>query len=134
MGMMQKIAISIVAVLSCLSLLFVVGSLPVLAAGGNAFNGINCRGAAAKSPVCGANGSDPLAGKNGVIVRATRLVAIVAGFASVVIIIIGGINFTLSGGDSSKTTSARNTIINAAVGLVIIVLAQAIITFVVSRV
>lgn len=99
-----------------------------------AYSGVQCSGAAAKSPVCHASTSDPLTGNNGVIVKAANIFALVAGIAAVIIIIIAGINFIMSSGDAAKTGRARETIIYAAVGIVVIVLARTIITFIVSRV
>jgi Type IV secretion system pilin len=117
----------------CFGLVVVSAASPVAAAT-NPFKGVECSGAAANSPVCHASNADPLTGSNGVIVKATHLVAIAAGFAAVVIIVISGINFITSGGDTSKVAGARNTLINACIGLAIIVLADAIITFIVSKV
>lgn len=101
--------------------------------GSPSYSGIQCSGAASASPVCSAGTSDPLTGGNGLIVKVTRLVALVAGFTAVAIIIVAGILFITSGGDSSKTTRAREAIIYASVGLVVIVIAQAIVTFIVSK-
>lgn len=98
------------------------------------FNGVQCKGAAGKSPVCSAGSDNPLAGKNGIIVKVTHLLALAAGFAAVVIIIIAGINFIASNGDSAGTNKARMAIIYASVGLVVIAISQAIITFIVSRI
>ena len=105
-----------------------------LAAGNPSYSGVQCSGAASKSPVCNASSSDPLTGSNGIIVKATNILAIVAGIAAVIIIIIAGIHFITSNGDPSATGSARSTIIMAIVGLIIIVLAKSIITFIVSRI
>jgi type IV secretion system pilin len=129
---MNRIKILLLSALTVLGLVTAFGS-PALAAT-NPYKGIRCNGAAAGSPVCSASSKDPLTGKNGVIVKATHLVALIAGVAAVIVIIIAGITFITSGGDSSKTSRARETIIYAAAGLVVIVLAQAIITFVVSKV
>lgn len=58
----------------------------------------------------------------------------VVGFIAVVMIIIGGISFITSQGDSSKVTKARNTILYGVVGLVVALLAFAIVNFVLSSV
>jgi hypothetical protein len=117
------------------TLLFSLGMMGGLALAANpAYSGVQCSGAAAKSPVCHASATDPLTGSNGVIVKAANIIALIAGIAAVIIIIIAGINFILSSGDSAKTGRAREAIIYAAVGLAVIVLSRAIITFIVSRV
>ncbi len=58
----------------------------------------------------------------------------VVGFIAVVMIIMGGISFATSQGDSAKTTKARNTILYGVVGLVVALLAFAIVNFVLSNV
>ncbi len=49
-------------------------------------------------------------------------------------IIFGGVRYITSNGDSSNITTARNTIVFAIVGLVIVALAQIIVHFVLQRV
>lgn len=58
----------------------------------------------------------------------------VIGFVAVVMIIMGGISFAISQGDSSKVTKARNTILYGVVGLVIALLAFAIVNFVLTNI
>jgi hypothetical protein len=76
---------------------------------------------------------ETISGTNGVLYRVTRLVAIIAGVAAVIVMIAGGLMFVTSNGDASKAGTARNTILYAAIGLVVIALAQAIVTLVVNR-
>ncbi len=59
---------------------------------------------------------------------------IAVGVASVIMIIIGGIRFVTSGGDSTKVNSARNTIIYAIVGIFVALLAQSIIVFIFNKI
>ena len=49
---------------------------------------------------------------------------------SVVMLIVGGIKYATSAGDSNKVTSAKNTIMYAIIGLAVAVLAFAIVGFV----
>jgi hypothetical protein len=56
--------------------------------------------------------------------------SIIVGAASVIMIIFGGFKFITSGGDAEKTKTARNTIIYAAIGLAVVVLAQFLVLFV----
>ena len=58
----------------------------------------------------------------------------VIGFVAVVMIIMGGISFATSQGDSSKVAKARNTILYGVVGLVVAMLAFAIVNFVLTNV
>ena len=63
-----------------------------------------------------------------------NILSLVGGVIAVIMIIIGGIRYVTSSGDSGSTASARNTIIYALVGLVIIALAQVIVQFTVGRI
>lgn len=56
------------------------------------------------------------------------------GALAVLIIVIAGLRFILANGDPQTISQARNTIIYAAVGLIIAVSAEAIITFVLGHV
>lgn len=58
----------------------------------------------------------------------------IIGFVAVAMIIMGGISFTTSQGDAAKTTKARNTILYGVIGLVVALLAFAIVNFVLSNV
>ena len=95
-----------------------------------------CSTAAAKSSAVCANGqttSNPLTGSNGLIVKITRIIAFVAGAAAVVIIMLSGLQYINSAGDATKATQARNGIIYALVGLIVIISAQYIISLVMRR-
>jgi hypothetical protein len=48
-------------------------------------------------------------------------------------IIIGGFRYITSGGDSGSVSSAKNTVLYAIVGLIIVALAQVIVRFVLSK-
>lgn len=84
------------------------------------------------------------ANKGGVVGQQTNLMGVlnvvinvvlgVVGFVAVAMIIMGGISYTTSQGDAAKTTKARNTILYGVVGLVIALLAFAIVNFVLSNV
>ncbi len=56
----------------------------------------------------------------------------VAGVVAVVIIVFGGIQYITSQGESGKVAKAKNTIMYAVIGLIIIILAAAITSFVIS--
>ena len=57
----------------------------------------------------------------------------VIGAIAVLIIIVQGIRFILSQGDSQKAADARKGVIYAVVGLAIAVLSEVIVTFVIGR-
>jgi hypothetical protein len=94
-----------------------------------------CEGNTATSPACDDNnGENPVSGSDGVIIKAVRLVAFLGGAAAVIMIIVAGLRMVLANGDSKSFASARNSILYAAIGLIVIVLAQTIIVFVINRI
>ena len=56
------------------------------------------------------------------------------GIVAVVIIIIGGVSYMTSSGDASKVKKAKDTILYGVIGLVICVLAFAIVNFVITNI
>ena len=73
-----------------------------------------------------------LFGDTGVFKQITNTILYVVGIVAVIMLIIGGIKYVVSGGDSKKVTDAKNTVLYAIIGLVIAFLAFAIVNFVVS--
>ena len=71
---------------------------------------------------------------NGIIKTVINVFSIVVGVVAVIMIIIGGFRYITSGGDSSNVSGAKNTIIYAIIGLVVVALAQFIVQFVVNKV
>lgn len=61
------------------------------------------------------------------------ILSLVVGVVAVVMIIIGGLRYVTSGGDSGNVTGAKNTILYAVVGLIVVALSQVIVRFVVDR-
>ena len=87
--------------------------------------------------VISGSGCDAPAGSptvDSAIQTAINLFSILVGVAAVIMIIIGGLKYITSGGDSNSTAGAKNTILYAIIGLVIVALSQVIVRFVLSRV
>lgn len=61
-------------------------------------------------------------------------VYLIAGIVAVVAIVIGGVRYTVSGGDSSGVKAAKDTILYAVIGLVVIMAAAGITDFVIKNV
>jgi len=57
----------------------------------------------------------------------------IVGIAAIIMVIFGGFRFVISGGDAQATTSARNTIFYALIGLALAVLAQVLVHFVFKK-
>jgi hypothetical protein len=74
-----------------------------------------------------------LFGATGVFNTITNVLLFAVGAISVIMIIIGGLRYVISGGDSSNVTAAKNTILYAVVGLIVALLAYAIINFVLTN-
>lgn len=80
----------------------------------------------------GADQQSDLFGSNGIFKTITNVLLFVIGAISVIMLIIGGIRYVVSGGDSGAVTSAKNTILYAVVGIVVAILAYALVNFVIS--
>ena len=63
-----------------------------------------------------------------------NMILYIVGILAVVMVIVGGIQYTLSAGDQAKVTKAKNMIVYGIVGLVIAILAYAIVNFVISKI
>ena len=75
-----------------------------------------------------------LIGDNGVFTRITNTLLMIIGVVAVVMLLLGGLRYITSGGDSKKVTDAKNTILYAIIGLVICVLSYAIVNFVLKTI
>lgn len=71
---------------------------------------------------------------NVVIKNVTNIMFFIIGALSVIMLIYGGIRYTTSGGNTNSVTAAKNTVIYSIVGLVISILAYAIVNFVVTNI
>lgn len=76
------------------------------------------------------SGSDLSAAVIGIINGVVGVLSLVC----VVVIIIGGINYMTSSGDAGKVKKAKDTILYGIIGLVVCVLAFAIVNFVVANI
>jgi hypothetical protein len=95
-----------------------------------------CRGAslgfdANKNTDCNEGG--PQGSIDKLIANIVNILSVIVGIVAVVMIIIGGFRYITSGGDSGSVSSAKNTVLYAIVGLIIVALAQVIVRFVLSK-
>lgn len=85
---------------------------------------------------CATNSQDELckASKNDRITpffqRVLSLLMYIIGAVSVIMIVVGGIKYTTSNGDSNSIASAKNTVLYSVIGLIVAILGQLIILFV----
>lgn len=68
------------------------------------------------------------------IKRGIKIFQLVVGIISVAMLIFGGLKYITSGGESAGITSAKNTILYAVIGLVVVGLSQVIVQFALNRV
>ena len=70
-----------------------------------------------------------LFGSTGIFSTITNVLLFILGAISVIMIIIGGLRYVISGGNSTNVTAAKNTILYAIVGVIIALQSYAIINF-----
>ena len=92
----------------------------------SAQNGIEC----AK----GENVPTTLFGDGSIFTTIVNVLLFVIGAISVIMLIIGGIRYTVSGGDAGSVTAAKNTIMYALIGLAVAFLAFAIVNWVLGAI
>jgi hypothetical protein len=94
-------------------------------------------GDASKATVCdsigAANCSSGGASIGNIVKVIINIVSFIIGIVAVLMVIVGGFKYVTSAGESSKIASAKNTIIYAIVGLVIVALSQFLVQFVLSK-
>lgn len=71
---------------------------------------------------------------SGLVKNVINFMLYLVGILSVAFLIWGGIRYTASAGDSNKVTSAKNTIMYAVIGLIVAILAYAIVNLVITQV
>lgn len=65
--------------------------------------------------------------------KVTDIFSVIIGAIAIIMIIYGGFRYITSGGDSGKVGNAKNTLIYAIVGLIIVALAQLLVRFVLTQ-
>jgi len=70
---------------------------------------------------------------NTLLTTIINIFSAIVGVIAVIMIIVGGLRYITSGGDSSKVGAAKQTLIYAIIGLVIVALAQLIVHFVLAQ-
>ncbi len=76
---------------------------------------------------------NPQSALNKFITRIVNLFSVIVGIVAVVMIVVGGFRYIISGGDSANVTDAKNTILYAIVGLIVVAISQFLVRFVLSQ-
>lgn len=91
----------------------------------NINSGANCAQATTGQPT-------NLFGEGSVFTKIVDVLLFIIGAIAVIMLIIGGIRYVVSGGDSGAVTGAKNTILYAVIGIVVAILAYAAVHFVIG--
>ncbi len=119
---MNKVKLAVLSILTMVGIASAVPSYALAATpAGEIKDGVTAVGGGADTVSLGAR-----------IQTVVNILLYILGAIAVVMIVIGGISYTTSNGDSSKIKTAKDTILYAVVGLVVAILAYAIVNFVIS--
>lgn len=89
--------------------------------------------AGAASTGCDAGTGGATTGIYNLAAKIVNIFSVIVGIIAVLMIIYGGFKYITSGGDSGNISGAKNTLIYAIVGLVVVALAQFIVHFVLGQ-
>lgn len=70
---------------------------------------------------------------NNLVKRSVQIFQVIVGIIALFMVISGGLNYITAGGDSAKLKTARERLIYAVIGLVIVGIAQTIVQFALNR-
>jgi hypothetical protein len=131
--MIKKLKIAIVSLIS-IALFAVPVMVPAMAHADTIQNGL-CGGASlSTTPAdCASSTTGSTSKIQGIITTTITIFSWVVGIASVIMIIIGGMRYIISGGESGNVQGAKNTILYSIIGLVVVALAQFIVQFVLNK-
>lgn len=124
---MKKFVLGLASMFAAMSLLVATPALVTAQDTGDVCEGIG---------LTGGNCDDTTGAQSGiqnVVTTVVNILSLVVGAVAVIMIIIGGLRYIISGGDSGSVQSAKNTILYALVGLVVVIFARAIVIFIVNR-
>ena len=91
-----------------------------------------CAGITAAGGTCD-SGDAAKAGFEKIITTVIDILSVIVGAAAVIMIIIGGFRYVASAGDANATKAGKETILYALIGLAIVIFAQIVVSFVLSK-
>lgn len=131
--MKQYILTAVMAITAVLGLVAVAAPAYAGSPADQVNSGIKAADANSGAKNCGPDDNKRACGLGDSIQTVINVLLFIIGVVSVIMIIIGGIRYTISNGDSGQITTAKNTIFYAVIGLVIALMAFAIVDFVVKQ-
>jgi hypothetical protein len=106
--------------------------LPVIAMAGAKDEACTAAGGTLVNGAC--EGGTKLFGPGSIFQSIANTLIFVIGAVAVLMVIIGGLRYVLSGGDSAGVKSAKDTILYALIGVIVAALAYALVQFVIGKV
>jgi len=106
---------------------------PVSVAAYNPFNGVDCANTTASTSAICKTPSKDISGSNGILVTVANFVALIAGIAAVIVLLIASIKYITADGDAKEIESAKHTIMYAVIGILVVLSAKILITYVVCK-
>lgn len=92
----------------------------------------NCTGTGCVGDGADATGINDDRDLTAIVSNIINVILYVIGILAVAFIIYGGVKYAMSAGDSAKVKSAKDTIMYAVIGLIVAILAYAIVNFVIT--
>lgn len=129
MHFLRKTKLVLAALLMTLTLSFGYATLAHATAKDNVCDGVALTGG---SSDCGAGSGESQVGS--IIKTLIQILGIIAGIAAVIMIIVAGLKYITSGGEASNLSSAKNSLVYALIGMVIVALSQVIVHYVLGKV
>jgi len=133
---MAKLRLLLIGLLASFSLSFGL-AVPAMAQAPDIQNGL-CTGANLEftdNPPSGqCTSSNATSSLNKIVHTVINLLSAIVGIVAVIMIIVGGLRYITSGGNDTSVTSAKNTILYAIIGLIIVAFAQILVRFTLSKV
>jgi hypothetical protein len=131
MNMITKICLALTLIFSFAAISFTPLAYAACASNVSTKEAIECgAGEASGNNETPANASERV---NSTVTKLLNLFSAIVGIIAVIMLIVGGFRYVTSGGNEQSTKSARDTILYALIGLVIVALAQIIVKFVISN-
>lgn len=136
--MIQKIKAFVLSFSAALILLVPAAGTAVVAAAeiqGGLCQGANKLEVVTTDPTgaCAEITQDTTGGFNKVLTKIINIFSVIVGVIAVIMIIVGGFRYIVSGGKQESVTGAKNTILYALIGLIIVAVAQIIVRFVLKN-
>ena len=137
--MIKKIKTLIVSMAAMLTMLAPMALMPMTVSAADIQDSV-CYGAdklqvstAPSGANCSTSTQGGVSSFNKLLTEIINVISVVVGIIAVIMIIFAGFRYITSGGASDKVGNAKNTILYALIGLVIVALAQLIVKFVLNK-